>query len=300
MMQQLKNFAENNPRLVTVRQSTRYPDLQVVKYHRRVFYDALWTPELQEMRGLVVDQDWRPVVRPFTKVFNRGEGGTDLPLDHDVIAIRKINGFMAGYTRDPVHGNIVSTTGSLDSEFSDLARQHLSWLDQRSVPEGLTLLWEIVDPSDPHIVPEQAGAWLIGARWVQSGFSVSEVELDAMADSFGAQALRPETIRGQFRDILRAVKCCRHEGFMVYSQTGEGCLKLKSPYYLVNKLVARKRADRITPQWLASCRETIAEEFYPLLDHLQANLDQFVALDEQARLAYLREYFGGELDRPVL
>lgn len=295
MIEQLKSFAEENPRLVTVRASTRYPDLQVVKYHRRVFYDALWTPELQEMRGLVVDQDWRPVVRPFTKVFNRGENGTDLPPDHPVIATRKINGFMAAYTRDPIHGNIVSTTGSLDSDFADLARQHLSWLDEQEVPVGLTLLWEIVDPSDPHIVPEQAGAWLIGGRWVETGFTVSEAELDGMADEFGARALRPETIRGEFRDILRAAKCCRHEGYMVYSQTGEGCLKLKSPYYLVKKLLARKRADRITPAWLRSCRETVDEEYYPLLDHLQANLERFTALDEQARLVYLREYFRGQL-----
>lgn len=293
MLTELKAFAEANPRLVTVRPSKRYPELRVVKYHRRVFYDALWTPQLQEMRGLVVDSDWNPVVRPFTKVFNRGEKGTDFDRDDDVIAVTKINGFMAAYTRDPIHGNIVSTTGSLDSDFVDLARQHLSWLDEEMVPDGLTLLWEIVDPTDPHIIPEQAGAWLIGARWVESGFSVSETELDAMAMEFGARALRPDHFGARFSDVVLRARSCRHEGFMVYRLADGAALKIKSPYYLVKKLMARKRADKITPEWLAGCRQTIDEEYYPLLDHLLENKEQFVALDEQDRLEYLREYFRG-------
>lgn len=295
-MTELKSFSEKNPSLVTVRRSERYPDLQVVKYHRKVFYRGLWTPELCEMRGLVTDLDWNPVVRPFTKVFNRGEQATDFALETPVTAVTKVNGFMAAYTRDRERGDIISTTGSLDSDYVDMARDNLSWLANQDIPVGMTLLWEIVDPRDPHIIPEQAGAWLIGARWVSTGFTVSEHELDCMALAFGSQALRPEVIRGSFADVIRQARCCRHEGFMVYNELDGSALKLKSPFYLVNKLMARRRATKITPQWLAGCRDTIDEEFYPLLDHLQAHQEEFILLDEQERLAYLRDFFEKEMN----
>ena len=65
-IKKIREFVENNPGLVTRKESIRYPGLFVLKYKRKVFYDNLWTPELQELRGLVVDEDWNIVVHPFT------------------------------------------------------------------------------------------------------------------------------------------------------------------------------------------------------------------------------------------
>src|SRR5210317_2114978 len=97
----LKQYTEDNPNLVNVRQSERYPELQVVKYKNKVFYKDLWTPELCEMRGLVVDKDWNVIVRPFDKIFNRGELlAPNWDHGEPVIAVRKVNGFMACLTKD--------------------------------------------------------------------------------------------------------------------------------------------------------------------------------------------------------
>jgi hypothetical protein len=163
----LKRFAEEHPEWVSIRVSMRYPRLRVIKYKNRVFYDNLWTPELREMRGLVVDEDWNIIVRPFTKVFNRFENGMDFPLDKPVVSVRKINGFMAAITHDADHGVVVSTTGSLDSPFVAMAEEYLLPLKDK-LPIGVTYLFEIVDPRDPHIVEETQGAYLIGARGVAS------------------------------------------------------------------------------------------------------------------------------------
>ena len=122
----LEQYATTHPDLVTMRQSLRYPALQVVKYKNRVFYDNLWNPELTRMRGLVVDEHWNVIVRPFDKIFNHGEKfAPKWGHGEPVIAVRKINGFMACLTKDEDYGYVVSTTGSLDSPFVQMAEEHL-------------------------------------------------------------------------------------------------------------------------------------------------------------------------------
>jgi hypothetical protein len=64
--------------------------------------------------------------------------------------------------------------------------------------------------------------------------------------------------------------------------------KIKSPYYLTAKWVARNpRTDKLLTQQF---REQIDEEYYPLLDHIRNNIDTYTVMDEQARLAWVRNY----------
>lgn len=109
-----------------VKKKTYANGLSVFKYSRKVFYDQLWNtdPLLLEARGIVLDDDGNKVVWPFTKVFNYGENGAGelLEASTPVVAPRKVNGFMAAcrYWNGEL---IVSTTGSLDSDFAVLARE---------------------------------------------------------------------------------------------------------------------------------------------------------------------------------
>lgn len=293
--EELKAYVEANPSLVKMRESTRYPGLFVVKYTKKVFFDALWNDVLEECRGLVVDADYNAVIRPFTKIYNRFERNTNIPRDEPVLAVRKVNGFMAAVTHVEGHGVIVSTTGSLDSEFVDLAKRVLPDTVAPHVAPSLTYLFEIVDPSDPHIVPEEPGAYLIGIRRVDdhmSHWSTSAAErwLDIVAETM--QVKRPEWREyDRFSDLTDQMNACRHEGWVVY---GAGtALKIKSPYYLVKKLFARMNADKLIkmldqPQAL---RERLEEESYPLIDFIRENRDNFIALDEQARLGFIRNYY---------
>jgi len=254
--------------------------LTVYKYSRKVFYDALWNedPLLLEARGMVLDAEGNKVIWPFTKVFNHHENGTELPLDTSVIAPRKVNGFMAA-CRMYKGELIVSTTGTLDSDYAAMARKHIEALTApyyvRDYAEDFTLLFEICDASDPHIVEEEVGAYLIGARYMQRdgyeqyGQMCTESCLDGMASAIGAK--RPAMFYGKFYQLLDMLKTCKHEGYMVRLLYGEETvMKLKSPHYLTKKFLMRMGKNKV--EYMYDYKEdflrSIDEEFYTVVHYI--------------------------------
>jgi len=284
----LRTYVEENPELVSTRISLRHPNLRVVKYKNKVFYKNLWTPELCELRGLVIDQNWRVVARPFTKIFNRGENGADFPLDTPVAVVRKVNGFMGAITLDDEHGTIVSTTGSLDSPFVLMAEKYLLPLVDRGLINGVTYLFEIVDPEDPHIIEELPGAYLIGARTVCSQIPLLECDLDEIAKGMGV--MRPDWYQTDFAKIVEMAQRCKHEGFVVYNKLTGKSLKLKTPYYLTKKFFSRVNGDKLTENWLAANRNGFDEEYYPLIDYIKAHRDAFTQLDQEGRKIFIEDF----------
>lgn len=307
--QELKHLVENNPKLVSAKRSTRYPELRTLKYTRKVFYDTLWTahPLLVECRGLVVDDDYNVVVKPFTKVFNYQENGTTIHRDELCRVVRKVNGFL-GVATGWGGKTIFSTTGSLDSDFAVMTEKHLKnlWL-----PTGTTMCFEICDPSDPHIIAEKHGAYLIGGHHGNGWYSESmldwfasfEKDATTFYDHNGASnfagVMRPEWHEDvRFSDVVALSKKAKNEGFMVYGQKSGTVLKIKSPYYLFTKFMARMGVDRLTkglenPQELKE-RRYCDEEFYPVIDYLAGIREQFVAMDEQGRIACIRDFCDAE------
>lgn len=304
---ELKTFVECNPKLVQRKESKRWPGLYVLKYKKDVFYDNLWhlNDALLDCRGLVVDENYNVVVQPFRKVFNYQENGTVIDLNEECDVVRKVNGFLgvATYDSSISHGLIYSTTGSLDSDFVDLIEKHvhkylleiLDWCDG----DKATFLFEICDSSDPHIIPEEEGAWLIGCNMYDKGW-MCEYELDAMADLFGCK--RPEHLMvSKFKHVLEMSETAKHEGFMVEGMASGTKLKLKTPYYLTSKFFARASEKKMT-QIISSpqAREEIDEEYYPLIDYVQQQYEQYKELDEQAKLAFIREFLSRNNDGKCL
>lgn len=284
--------------LISRRESTRWPGLFVKKYNRKVFFDNLWNedPNLLESRGHVETEDGRVVIRPFTKIFNRFENGTDIDRDELCVSVRKINGFMAAATWvDEACDVVVSTTGSLDSDFVALAEEHLTedvkgYIKAMSTAEKGTYIFEICDPLDPHIIPEETGAWLIGFRpHNEEGQYFSspqrEILLDTVASSMGVK--RPFWDVARFSTIVQDARQCHHEGYVVYGQTSKTALKIKSPYYLTMKMAARRK------DVMSLDKTRIDEEFYPLVEHLISLGDRFTMMSEQDRLAYMRGFLNG-------
>lgn len=278
--------------LIITKQSTRYPSLSIRKYHRRVFYDNLWhlDPLLLESRGHVVDSNGKLVVNPPTKVFNYRENGTTIPYDEFCLYTTKINGFLACLTYNPELDEVlVSTTGSLDSNYVQMAREYLQFailvIQQRKA--SYTYFFEICHHDDPHIIPENVGAYLLGMRVLDDTdpYTTSlddQHTLDTLARQF--RVGRPLYGLAHFSDLLKTLPACKHEGYMVYGLTSKTTLKLKSPYYLVLKAIARKS------DILSLNRNRVSEEYYPLLDHLISIKDTFNQLSEQDRLDYIRNY----------
>ena len=267
--------------------------IYVLKYKKRVFFDNLWNEYIAECRGSIVDKDFNLVAYPFTKIYNYGiEKEAPVLSDNvEVTAYRKINGFMCAMTWH--NGKLlVSTTGSTDSPYVVMVEELIA--NNRSAFEEnckffkeFTWMFECVHRNDPHIIPEKEGLYLLGWRKKEWG---SPIEHDPFAMATYSSALGTHHVESTTTNMARLqamAKECKHEGYVFYTADGVSA-KIKSPYYLTAKWVARNpRTDKLmTPQF----REQIDEEYYPLLDAIRENIVEYTALDEQARLAWVRNY----------
>lgn len=295
----IREFVEVNPTLVS-RKETSVPGVYLLKYKNRVFYDNLWNEVLQECRGTLVDEDYNVVSRPFTKIFNHGENGTTIPKDERCTTFKKINGFMAAIT---VHKGklLISTTGSTDSTFAVMAQDII--LEQCNTVEILkhvqkyktTFIVEICTPDDPHIINELSGVYLLGERknkWdsTQNLCVNPNYFYEYLADYFGMYSCSRDKVK--FGDLCETVKNVKHEGFVVYGDVSGISLKIKSPYYLMAKFLARKSPEKIinlidNPHEI---KKIVAEEYYPLVDHICYIRDRYVSSSEQERLEIIREF----------
>ena len=276
-----------------------YPNgLRVLKYARKVFYDNLWhtDPLLLEARGIVLDADDNIISWPFTKVFNHNENGTVCDPDRLVDIVRKVNGFMASVTiyHDEL---LISTTGSLDSDFVELARKHIDGLKAEAFVPGFTYIFEICDKSDPHIVEEEEGAYLIGCRRLGDGAMAVEGQLDDLAEDVGA--LRPEWTEGTFFEAEEYVATVEHEGLMIRDAwDGETIMKIKSPHYLTKKFLMRMGQKKVETMFLdpIGFARWIDEEYYDLYEWIITNytLAQWLSFDDKVRRSVIEGYFKRE------
>ena len=286
----LKKFVEENPKLVSMRPAG--DGIFVLKYKKAVFFDNLWNDFLEECRGTIVDAEFNVVSRPFTKIYNYGieAKAPVLSMDTVVDAYRKVNGFMVAVTWH--NGDLlVSTTGSTDSDFVAMARELIDVERYRGVCKkwhNTTFMFECVHRNDPHIIPETEGMYLLGYRskdWTNK-VSLTSKMLRMLEIEFGT--IPVEHFRMSMAELLTAVKGVRHEGFVFYTQDGVSA-KIKSPYYLTSKWVARNpRTDKLV-DLNRDIKQNLDEEYYPLVDAIRANIVAYTEMDEQARLAWVRE-----------
>jgi len=290
---ELKEFVLANPKLVSMKPAG--DGIYVLKYSKRVFYDNLWNDYLEECRGTIVDADFNVVQRPFTKIYNYGVEAKAPVLSEDTIVecFRKVNGFMVAVTW--YNGKLlVSTTGSTANDYVDMAN---SFIDRRretferyvSGFPDLTFMFECVHENDPHIIVEKPGLYLLGYR-EKTWESRSQNDGLSLYHQYALSDHQVEWKRCTLGEVLREVKTVKHEGFVFYTEDYKVSAKIKSPYYLTSKWVARNpRTDKLV-NMEADIKKNLDEEYYPLVDAIRANIEEYTALDEQARLSWVRNY----------
>ena len=283
----LEDYVKKNPQLVSMKSCG--DGLHVLKYKRKVFYDSLWDEHLEECRGLIVDDDFNIVSYPFTKIYNYGieANAPKIAPDEMVHAMRKVNGFMVAVTWHK--GKLlVSTTGSIDSDYVKMARELMEptidyYNETCSENSDYTFMFECVHRNDPHIIPEKEGMYFLAARKKQLGSRIMTSFF--LPSEFGAESVEHVYAPMEYIEII--AKHVKHEGFVIYG-AGDVATKIKSPYYLVKKFVARNpRTDKLMR---ADIKQSLDEEYYPLIDAIQANIEEYTAMDEQTRLAWVREF----------
>lgn len=273
--------------------------IYVLKYKKKVFYDNLWNEYIAECRGSIVDADFNLVSYPFTKIYNYGieKEAPVLSKDTQVTAFRKVNGFMIAMT---VHNGelLISTTGSTANDYVEYAKEmmvtHMPLTDWRlslggAGCENMTFMFECVHPSDPHIISEKAGMYLLGCRENKWGSKVMHDPFFLKDFARMLNCFHAESVTTNMERLEVMAKECKHEGYVFYTQDGVSA-KIKSPYYLTSKWVARNpRTDKLVDM-KRDIKHQLDEEYYPLVDAIRANIDEYTAMDEQARLAWVRNY----------
>lgn len=286
----------------------RHGKFRVFKYARKVFFANLWNTDqrLADARGMVLDDDDNIVQMPFRKIWNLFENGTKVERDRQVQAITKINGFLGVAT---LHEGelLVSTTGSTEGTYADIARRQLDTPEIRSMLESNprhSFMFEIVDEADEilHPIKETPGAYLIGAREKKLGSPLeSEATLDVIADTVGLK--RPDVMVAEFDAVRRLAAKVLHEGFVIRdASTGEVLCKLKSQHYLVKKALMRlteKNTDFLWKDPDLFKRTRVEEEQFELIDSLVASFtaDQWKQLDEASRATFVEQHFLKEAAR---
>ena len=276
--------------------------IYVLKYSKSVFFDNLWNEYLEECRGTIVDEDFNVISRPFTKIYNYGieKQAPVLAPETKVTAYRKVNGFMVAVTwyQDEI---LVSTTGSTDSPYVAMAKEmmqkQMDWPKWEVIIKpnaGWTFMFECVHPEDPHIIPETPGMHFIGCRKNEWDSTVDGYGADVAWKVFnGAFFMAPpmECFQTTVGNLVQQSKNVKHEGFVFYTEDGQSA-KIKSPYYLTSKWVARNpRTDKLV-DIKNDIKKNLDEEYYPLVDAIRANIQEYTAMDEQARLAWVRNFVG--------
>jgi len=291
---ELKEYVETS-NLVNMKECGE--GIYVLKYKKKVFYDNLWNEYIAECRGSIVDKDFNLVTYPFTKIYNYGieKEAPVLKADTKVTAFRKVNGFMVAMT---VHNGklLVSTTGSTDSEFIRMAKEMMvthmplvDWELELGNAEclGMTFMFECCHPEDRHIVPEEAGMYILGYRENEWGSKVGHdpFVLKDLSSTFKCHC--PESMTTNMERLEQLAKECQHEGYVFYTDEGVSA-KIKSPYYLTSKWVARNpRTDKLV-DLNKDIKHQLDEEYYPLVDAIRANIVEYTAMDEQTRLSWVR------------
>jgi hypothetical protein len=297
MLNELKQFVKDNPKLVRMNKTSN-PNLFVLKYARAVFYNNAWNEFLENCRGTIVDDEFNIVSLPFTKIYNFGieERAPKWSGDTEVEYVRKVNGFMIACTW---HENdlLWSTTGSIGSDFVGYAKEIFNGFteQQREIFRGMlqrspsfTFMFECVHPSDPHIIPEETGLYLLGCREKKFESPVYYTPVHTIWEDAGIKTIPVQY--GTVADVIREAKTCTHEGFVMYRLNDEGIqesTKIKSPFYLMNKLFARGNTDRLLD---GKAKSILDEEYYPLIDHIASNRESFKLMNEQERLGFTRKF----------
>jgi hypothetical protein len=290
----------NTSDLIQIKRSVKYPNLRVIKYRKKVFYDNLWHTNklLLDCRGLVIDDDYNIVVHPFRKIFNYGENGTTINDDEMVTAHRKINGFMGCVTN--YNGQaIFSTTGSLDSVYCDYIKGMIpkNFLDSYvfKMDNTKTWLFEIVHPLDPHIIKDHHGAWFLGSKYPtwreEERIDFMRIDRQMLSGEFGFKM--PLMFNDTFGYVKDITKTCMHEGYVVYGK--DTALKIKSPYYKTTKFLARVSNDKLIQRIeKQTIKQFIDEEFYGIVDYIADNICVYQDMVEQEKITFIESYFKNE------
>jgi predicted phosphodiesterase len=283
-----------------------YEGLTVVSYDEMTEVKSLWDhyPVLRNFRGVIIDNEGNIVARPFKKTH---KAGVELPLETLDIVPEKIyekaNGslgvcyFWKGEWR-------MATKFSLYNEgYTVPAKRMLDKMNTAVLDPKRTYLFEIILPTDPHIVDYEGREELVllNANNTQTGEDLSWQEVEDLAGKLGCRTAEDMTTRFSGMTIAQIYKHAQTEGSLnnyeglmaIYKdeRTGESVtVKVKAVEYDNKKYVRdhldwERMLDRL--DW-----ETLDMSDDDIEGFLSYKRDsQFVRAALEARINWVREEY---------
>lgn len=218
---------------VTKRDHPSLP-LSIYNYSPEIQYSQKWDEITLTCRGLILDEDFNIVARPWRKFFNLGQVNLPIQFDTPVEVMDKADGSLGIlYPADGVDKYwSIATRGSFASEQAEKATRIWArkyWTS--ATPDGdYTYLFEIVYPEN-RIVLDYGGMEdliLLGAVEKSTGYYISPIVAQAMLSWNGpvVEVYPYNTISGALENMGRKGR----EGYVIRSHNF--MVKVKEPDYL--------------------------------------------------------------------
>lgn len=276
LIQQSDYEAAVEDKLITVRDDDA--GLRILNYSDAAMYTpGAWeNPAVRTCRGLIVDDAWDVVARPWAKFFNHGQAEAgELDLTAPVEVTDKMDGSLGILHLDSNGRRRVATRGSFQSEQAIHATEIL-WCDgdEPTVrwPEGFTPLVEIIYPGNRIVCDygDRDELVLLGGVWIESGEYVGPAEAADLTDWEGATA---QTFPyATLRDALAAEPRPGMEGLCVRRLDQPHIVKIKQEEYVRLHKIVTGLSERSVWEHMSS-----EQPLFALLDGIPDELHPWVS-----------------------
>jgi T4 RnlA family RNA ligase len=274
------------------RQTHPHLPLTIYNYTAKTQFDSNWSDATLYCRGLVLDDNYRPVARPLPKFFNLSEYQGTLPdgvpqiyekLDGSLIILFHYQGQWE-----------VASRGSFASEQSQMARVLLANYrdDLDRLDPAYTYLFEIIYPSN-RIVVDYGSAQrlvLLAAVNTQTGAELDHTQVNwrDRAQTYPATTL-PEWLHSieQTQAELH-----NHEGFILKWSNGFRLKYKLADYVRLHRIITRVQAKDIWEclsqnQSLEQFLDAVPDEFYNWVKDTKRSLEtQYREIETECQQAF--------------
>lgn len=215
---------------------------RIYNYSNAAMYTpGAWdNPAVRACRGLIVDEEYRVVARPWAKFFNYGQSEAgELDMSAPVEVTDKMDGSLLVLHYDPDGGTRAASRGSFESDQAThasklLRRDH----DEIRWPRGFTPLAELISPFNRIVCDygQTDQVVLLGGVWIDTGRYVGPTEAAAIMDWNGATTTTFEY--KTLKEALEAPPRVGAEGLCVRYLDQNKIVKIKQEdYVLLHKIV---------------------------------------------------------------
>jgi RNA ligase len=269
-------------------------DLYILNYSPQTQFERYWNEITLQCRGLVVDEEWNIVARPFKKFFNYNEWSPEVQNDlikelcqprlgKNFTVYEKLDGSL-GITFLYKGEQIFATRGSFESEqaveFKKIWEEKYSHI---KLQPNITYLFEIIYPENRIVVDYkgQRDIYLLGSidsNDIDFPINLTCVDVDSQSEWASDYFKTPVVYDGykDFDEILR-VNDQNFEGFVIRYSDGFR-LKIKTENYrLLHKIIGGLNEERIWEMLKAgqpiSDLSMIPDEFYSWAEQVYKKVD---------------------------